>query len=112
VKGIGPAQTGSVTAEGVVLPMPIILELDPLVGYADVPAGCQIGPVEGSFLASSYDEVTGETEMVNADRQVPAITTCGDWNAAFNAYLGLPTLGNGVMQSTILDAAGNPIDLA
>ena len=52
------------------------------------------------------------TEMVNGDTPVLAVTTCGDWNAAINAYLGLPTLGNGVMQATILDGNGDPIQLA
>lgn len=112
VKGIGPDRTGSVSAGVVTLPTTVKIELDALTGWPGIGTDCEIGPIETAFVAASYDQVTGETHMDVTDSSVAAVTDCGDWNAAINAYLGLPTLGNAVLEATILDADGNPVDLA
>ena len=109
VEGRGGTRTGTVAADGVHLPLTIAVEIDALVGFDGVGTDCEIGPIESEFVASDYDTTTGEAAMVAADAPVPGATGCGDWTSLFNAFLGLPTLGNSLLNATILDAGGQPI---
>lgn len=89
--------------------LPAGLKLDAEVGYPGLGPDCEIGPIDAVFEADSYDLETGEAELVANGNDVPAAENCGDWTDAINGRLGLPTLGNSVLSTTILDADGNPI---
>lgn len=111
IKGFGETQTGEVVDGSVVLDLPMVFELEAVEGYPGLEAGCQIGPVDGVMVADSYDLETGEALLVAEGNDIPAVDSCGDWNDGINWRLGLPTTGNAVLSTTILDPDGNPIEL-
>jgi hypothetical protein len=111
ITGVGPSRSGSVESSAVLFPTTIKIEIDALVGFAGLPANCEIGPIDGTWVADNYDLVTGATHMVATDSEIPATTGCGDWAAALDSFLGLPTLGDAVLESTILNGSGQPVQL-
>lgn len=110
--GVSGSKTGSVGAGGLTLPTSLEVQIDAATGFAGLGADCEIGPIEAGFVADSYNETTGESQYLETDASVPAATGCGDWTGVINDYLGLPATGNAVLETTILNSNGQPVDVS
>lgn len=111
VTGVGTGQTGTVGAEGITMPMTISIKMVALTGFAGLGNDCAITPITGSYFSGAYDAVSGAARMELNDASIPAAADCGSWTGAINAYLGLPTLGNSILETTVLDPNGQPIQI-
>lgn len=112
VTGVGTGQTGTISAGGMTIDLPVKLEFDDAVGYTGLGASCEIGPITATYTAESYDEVTGQAMLTSLNNLVPAATNCGPWTDGINAYLGLPGTGSSFLDTTILNLSGQPIQIS
>lgn len=112
VVGVGTPQTGSIDASGLSVPWNVQLEIEAVTGFADLGTSCVIGPISTVLEGDIYDTVTGEAPIEAAGATLPAAAGCGPWTDGINAFLGLPATGTASLDTTILDADGNPVSVS
>jgi hypothetical protein len=112
IRGVGTGQTGSIESGSLQLPAPTRIDLDAVVGFPGLGANCHIGTINAVMSGDSYDLTTGESQLVANDIAVPTASDCGDWTAAIDAFMGLPTVGNATLEVTILNGSGQPVQLS
>jgi hypothetical protein len=113
LRGSGPTRRGTIETDSTLtLPVPITIAMEAVSGF---PSGfgddCVIPHIE-SVLVGSYDEQTGTAELHMSGVPVEQAPDCGTWTASVNAALGLPTTGGSTLVVTLLDPAGEPLQLA
>lgn len=112
VHGVGAAQTGSIDTEThvITLTLPLVVEIDAVVGLPGFGSDCAIGPISPTFVATDYDQATGDTTLVATDVPVAAVTNCGSlYNGFVNDLAGLPGTADISLRSSILNGEGDPI---
>jgi hypothetical protein len=112
LRGTGEPQVGNIDTgtRQITLTLPLVVDLDALVGLPGFGANCAIGPFEVDFVGSGYDTATGEATLVADDVPVAAVGNCGStYNGFINDLAGLPGTADISWNTTILNGDGDPI---
>jgi hypothetical protein len=112
VRGTGAAQTGHIDTgtHVITLTVPLLVDIDAVVGLPGFGADCAIGPISPTFTATDYDTTTGAATLVANDVPVPAVSNCGSlYNGFVNDLAGLPGTADVSFRSSILNGEGAPI---
>jgi hypothetical protein len=111
LRGAGPRRLGRITGSSLTVPIPITIELDALTGFPDFGSDCEIPYIDSVFSGRNYDESAGTVRLATSDVPVAAAADCGPWTEEVNSVLGLPTVGDSVIELTIANRNGDPIQL-
>jgi hypothetical protein len=112
LRGAGPSRRGRITGSRVTIPIPITIKLDALTGFPGFDSDCEIPYIDSVFSGANYDETAGTVRLATSDVPVAPAADCGPWTEQVNAVLGLPTVGRSVIELTITNHNGDPIQLA
>jgi hypothetical protein len=111
LRGAGPSRRGFINGSRVTIPIPITIKLDALTGFPGFDPNCEIPHIESVFTGDDYDEATGTVTLTTSNVPVAPAADCGPWTDQINAVLGLPTVGRSVIELTIVNESGEPIQL-
>jgi hypothetical protein len=111
LRGAGPRRLGRITGSSVTIPIPITIKLDALTGFPGFDSDCEIPYIDSVFSGRNDDANAGTVRLATRDVPVAAAADCGPWTDQVNAVLGLPTVGRSVIELTIANANGDPIQL-
>jgi hypothetical protein len=113
--GAGGSQTGHIDTgtRRITMTLPLVVDLDALVGLSGFGTNCAIGPFDVDFVSTDYDILTGEATLVAQDVPVAAVSNCGSlYNGFINDLAGLPGTADISWNTTILNGEGDPLEFA
>jgi hypothetical protein len=113
------ATVGNINPEGptpaagdgtITLPVDLRVELDAVTGFIGLPGNCRILPATATLTSNNYNKTNGNATLANAVAvSVPAVTSCGIYNALINGALGLPTTAVATLITQTRNAGGLPV---
>ena len=106
-----PEGPTAAAADGTIsLPVDLRVELDAVTGFVGLPANCRVLPATATLTANNYDKTNGNATLANAvPVTVPAVTSCGVYNALINGALGLPSTAVATLVTQTRNAANQPV---